>query len=179
MNDYKNFCEYSTRPEITGKTVLIKALLLILYTLFCLVYLWIFGLNFRAWALIIMLPFIMYAIIKITWRRTDVQYEFLIEAGELSIAKIYGNSSRRVKAKAYIPEMTLIAPYAGEGERALSARDIVSVKNYAASKNSEGAWVCVYPDRDKGKKHALIIETNEEMRRILHLCNPSATVRPR
>lgn len=178
MNDYKNFCEYSVRPEPTGKLMLTKALLILFYTVFTLVYLWILGLNFKAWALIIMLPFLLYAIIKITWRFTMVEYDFAIEAGELTVASIYAGSSRRLKARVYVPEMTLITPYLGN-ERALSAHDIVSVKDFSVKKGSETAWICVYPDRAGGRKRALIIETNDEMQRILRLCNPSAVVRTR
>ncbi len=176
MSDYKNFCEYSVCPAKTGKLILARVLLMIFYVAFTLVYLWVFALNFRAFAIAMLLPFIMYAIIKLTWRLTVVEYDFAIEAGELTVAKIYAGSARRVKARAYIPDMTLIAPKNKDSQRVLSASDIVSVKDFSAHEDSETAFVCVYPDR-AGKKLALIIETNEEMRRILHLCNPSAFVR--
>ncbi len=178
MNDYKNFCEYSVRPEPTGKIMLGKTLLMAVYILFCAVYLIIFALNFRAWALVALLPFIMYAIIKITWRFTVVEYDFAIEAGELTVAKIYAGSSRRVKARANVPEMTLIAPY-NENARVLSSPDIISVKDFSAKKGSGSAWICVYPERSGSKKRALIIETNDEMLRVLRLCNPSAIQRMR
>lgn len=177
MNDYKNFCEYTVHPVLSGKLILIRVLLLTFYTLFTLVYLWIFGLNLRALALLIMLPFIMYAIIKLTWRRTDIQYEFLIEAGELSVAKIYGNAVRRQKVRVNIPDMTLIAPYTRERAGILNASNIAGVKNFSACPDSDDAWICVYPDRERGKKRVLIIETDDEMRRVLRLCNPSAVVR--
>lgn len=177
MNDYKNFCEYSVCPEKTGKLILARVLLMIFYVAFTLAYLWIFALNFKAFAIVILLPFIMYAIIKLTWRLTVVEYDFAIEAGELTVAKIYAGSARRVKARAYVPDMTLIAPKSKDSERVLSASDIVSVKDFSAQRDSETAFVCVYPDRSGGKKRALVIETNEEMQRVLRLCNPSAFVR--
>ncbi len=177
MNDYKNFCEHSVCPEPTGKLRLTQTLLIVLYTVFTLAYLWILGLNFKAWALIVLLPFLLYAMIKMTWRYTVVEYDFAIEAGELTVAHIYAGSSRRLKARVYVPEMTLIAPYNRDSQRMLSAPDIVSVKDFSIKKGSETAWVCIYPDRAGGKKRAIIVETNEEMQRILRLCNPSAVVR--
>ena len=174
MNDYKNFCEYSVRPEPDGRTRTLKLLLMLAYTLITAGYIFLFWVILRAWQLLILLPFIMYALIILTWRFVRVEYEYAIEAGVLTVAKIFDGRSRRVKLKIELPECTLIAPRAESGGRALEARDIASVRDFSASPGSADAWVLVCPDRSGGKKSAAIIETNAEMRRILRLCNPSA-----
>ncbi len=172
MNDYKNFCEYVTHPKPTGGNKLTRVLLIILYTLFSAAYIYVFWLNLQLWAMIILLPFLMYAIIRLTWKYVNVEYEYAIEAGELSISAIYSGSSRRLKRRAQIPEMTLIAPYREDTEGYLRAPDIIEVKWYA-DEDSEAAYICVCPDQSSGKKRAIVIETTEEARRILHLCNPT------
>lgn len=174
MNDYKNFCEYAYAPEAGGKGVATRIILLTGYTLFTLIYFVIFGLILPSTALLIMLPFIVIAIIRITWKYVNKEYEILIEAGEMTVAVIYGGVKRRTKKRVYIPEMTLIARYTKERAAMIKNGRIDEVADFSASSDSEDSFICVYPDTKRGKKHAVIIETNDEMRRVLHLCNPTA-----
>lgn len=176
MNDYKNFCEYTVRPKLTSSRKLARVLLIALYTVLVTVYTVIFWLMLGLWTLMILLPFIMYAIIKFTWKFTDVEYEYAMEAGELSVAYIYSGIARHVKCRADITEMTLITPYNEHSMHMLDKNDILEVKYYIASEESEDAYMCVLPDKKRGKKRAVIIETTPEARRILRLCNPSAFV---
>lgn len=174
MNDYKNFCEYAVHPKVTTSIWLLRILLITLYTLFIAVYSVVFWLILGLWTLMILLPFIMYAIIRITWKFTVIEYEYAIEAGELCVAVIYNGSKRCVKARASISEMTLIAPYDAKSQYTLEKRDIDEVKYYIESKESENAYVCIYPDKKRGKKRALVIETTPEALRIFKLCNSAA-----
>ena len=173
MNDYKNFCEYVVRPQASAGVKAAKVLLVTGYTIFTLLYLWIFGLNFRSWAMCILLPFILFAIIRVSWRYTSVEYEYTIEAGELAVAAIYSGAARRTRIRMQVPEMTVIAPYNEQSARWTEAPDIVGTMIFA-DPDSPDAYLCVAPDPSKGKKRAVVIETNEEKRRILRLCNPAA-----
>ncbi len=175
MNDYKNFTEYVVRPEDTPRTKLLRVFLICAYTVFSAVYLFIFWALLQGLALVLLLPFLLFAIYKLTWRFTRAEYEYAIEAGELTVAVIYGGATRRVKCRVYLPEATLIAPYDGERERMLVKGDVADVKIYA-DEGSESAYVCVYPDQKHGKKYALIFETTAEAQRILRICNPVAFV---
>ena len=172
MNDYKNFCEYVAVPQLTPKRLFTRVLLMAFYTAFTVVYTFAFWLVLGLWELMILLPFIMLAIIRLTWKYTVVEYEYLIEAGELRVAAIYNKSLRRVKLRVSIPEMTLISPYNADSTPEKYGVD--EVKSYAASKNSESAYICVYPDKKRGRRCAVIIETIPEAQRILRLCNPGA-----
>lgn len=176
MNDYRNFTEYVVKPDPTGKTKLLRVFLISAYTLFSAVYLWIFWLNFRALALLIMLPFLLFAIVKLTWRFTSAEYEFLIEAGELTVAVIYGGATRKVKCRIELSRATLIAPYDNERARMLERGDMESVKRFTESESSDNAYICIYPEKKGSKKSALIFDTTPEAQRILRLCNPSAFV---
>ena len=174
MNDYKNFCEYVAVPEITLKRLLVRVVLIIFYTVFTAVYTFAFWLMLGLWELMILLPFIMLALIRLTWKYTIVEYEYSIEAGELRVAAIYNGTSRRTKLRVNIPEMTLIAPYDNVSLNTIERGDVDDVKYYASSKDSESAYVCIYPDKKRGKKRAAIIETTPEAQRILRLCNSTA-----
>lgn len=171
MNDYKNFCEYVIRPEQGSKIKFTKALLLIFYTLFCAAYIFLFWVLLGLWTLLILLPFLFFAIYKLTWRFVNVEYDVALEAGELTVAAVYGGASRRVKCRAYVLDMTLAAPYS-YGARALEASDICEVRGFTSSGHGEDTWVFVYPDKKRGKKHALVLDTTPELIRAMRICNP-------
>lgn len=172
MNDYKNFCEYVIRPEPSFKNKLAKSVLIALYTLFCLAYTFIFLVLLEMWILLILLPFLLFAFYRLTWKYVNTEYDVALEVGELTVAKVYGGASRRVKCRVYVPDMTLAAPYS-EGAYALEARDISEVRGFTASGHGEDTWVFVYPDKKRGKKHALVIDTTPELLRAMRVCNPS------
>lgn len=176
MNDYRNFTEYVVKPEMTSKIKLARVLLITAYTVFTAVYLFIFWGLLQGLALLILLPFILFAIVKLTWRFTCPEYEYIIEAGELSVAVIYGGAARRVKCRVNLPDATLIAPFDKERERVLNSPDISNVKRYCAAENSENAYICIYPTKNGSKKCALVFDTTPEAQRIMRICNPSAFV---
>ncbi len=176
MNDYKNFTEYVVKPEMTAKIKLARVLLISAYTVFTAVYLFIFWVLLEGVALLILLPFILFAIVKLTWRFTCPEYEYIIEAGELLVAVIYGGAARRVKCRVSLPDATLIAPFDNERERVLNAPDISDVKRYCASEKNDNAYICVYPAKNGSKKRALIFDTTPEAQRIMRICNPSAFI---
>ncbi len=169
MNDYKNFCEYVTKPKPTSAMIVIKSLLIMMYALFGMLYLWFFCLNLRSLAMLILFPFLMFAMIRVTWRLVQIEYEFAVEAGELKVAVILGGAARRTKCRVQISDMSLIAP---EATANVKVDDFTECRRYA-DEGSENAYLCVFPDKAAGKKRAIVIETNEEMRRILRLGNPS------
>lgn len=177
MNDYKNFCEYSFIPENNSKQKIVKIALCCLYTVFAFVYLFIFGVILKSLALIILLPFLVFALVKVTWKYVNKEYEILVEAGEMTVAVIYGASKRRTKKRIYIPDMTLIEKYNERHDAMINSGKISDVESYIISPESSWLWICVYPDVKRGKKHAVIIDTNEELIRILRLCNPVAFVK--
>ncbi len=173
MNDYKNFCEYTVRPEGNGGRMTLKILLTAVYTLLTLVCVFLFWFVLRSWALLILYPFVLFALVSLTWRYVNVEYEFAVEAGNFTVAFVYDGRSRRVKFNADLSQMTLLAP---RGERSLAltkAPDIAKCSDFSASPDSPDAWVGVLSD-GKGGKCAVIFETNEEMRRLLRFFNPAA-----
>ncbi len=174
MNDYKNFYEYTYKPEGGIKLTLLKASLIALYTVFTIVYLLIFGVLITAIALLVLFPFLLFAIIKFSYKYTDREYEISVEAGEMTVAVIYGAVRRRTKKQVSVPDMTLIARYTENRKAMVSGGNIAEVFSFVGTPDSEDNFICVYPDSKSGRKHAIIIETDEELRRVLRICNPSA-----
>jgi hypothetical protein len=175
MNDYNNFCEYVVKPAPHLKNRLLKLFLLSMYTLLTAAYIFIFWLVLRIWQPLILFPFIMYALINITWKYVLVEYEYIIEAGELSISKIYDGRARRTALTVGISDMTLITKLTDSSRQKLNSPDVTEVSDFSVSGEKE-AYLALYADKKSGKKRAVIFNVNDEMRRILRLGNPSAFV---
>lgn len=168
MNEYRNFCEFTKKPE--KQPTFTKVILMTLYTLLTAGYVIFFWMMLRQWQLLLLLPFIMYAVIVLTWRYTKPEYEYSVEAGALTISVIYGGRTRRVRFTGDLTSATRISTY---DERVGSARDILGVKDFSAGGE---VWCGVFPDGNSGKKLVIVFSVNDEMKRALKICNPQAVV---
>ena len=173
MNEHKSFCEYIVTPETGAKGMLLRVVLMLIYALVAAGYTFFFWILLRQWQPLILLPFIIYALINITWRFVMVEYEFAVEAGELTVAEIYGKKTRRKKFSADISDFTVIRPLDSESRKLADAPD-TELLDFSAHPDSEDRMICVLPEKKPGKKKAVIIETDEDMRRLMRLSNPSA-----
>ena len=91
-------CEYLIKQKCTGWAFVKKVIFILLYILIFAIPTLIAFLSASAETLI---PIIMISIALslfvafITWRFTDVEFEFLIDSGEITVSKIYGKRIRK------------------------------------------------------------------------------------
>ena len=123
MNEHKSFCEYIVTPETGAKGMLLRVVLMLIYALVAAGYTFFFWILLGQWQPLILLPFIIYALINITWRFVMVEYEFAVEAGELTVAKIYGKKTRRKRFSADISDFTVIRPLDSDSRKLADAPD--------------------------------------------------------
>lgn len=174
MNDSKTHGEYIYRSEPSAKMTAARISLVTMYTVFCALYLLLFWVLLKNLALLILLPIIMFAMIRTTWRLVNTEYEVGVEAGELTVAVIYGKAARRVKFRYDVREMSVMTPYDKAHSHYFEERTVTEIKRYGKSKGSDGAFICVCPDLKKSQRTAVVFECNDEIIRLLRLSNPSA-----
>ncbi len=173
MNEHKSFTEYVVRPSDTAKIRFWRVMLVTIYTVLSAAYLFIFGLLLHVVALVVLYPFLLYALINLTWRFTRTEYEYSIEANMLTIAAIYGGATRRVKCRVDLSDATLIAPHDDSRRNMLEKANISEIKRFA-QEDSQTAFVCVWNDKKHERKCAVIFETTDDAKRLLRLANPGA-----
>lgn len=167
MNEYRNFCEFSKTAENTPKLKMLRVILMAFYTLFTLAYFIFFYLVLGQWQLLILLPFIIYAMIAFGWKFTKPEYEYSVVSGELTIAVIYGGKSRKVKFTGDLGKATRISEYNG----AAISRDNSNVKDFGAGGE---VWCAVF--QGEGQKTVVIFSVNDKLKRALKIANPTATL---
>ena len=67
----------------------------------------------------------------------------------------------------------MIRPLDSDSGKLADAPD-TELLDFSARPDSEDRMICVLPEKKTGKKKAVIIETDEDMRRLMRLSNPTA-----
>ena len=126
MNEFSTY-EFVVNQRIEGRWLLARIGLVFLYTAYALGLL-ILGLQTRIIApLLALIPVTLWIIVFVTWRYTDVEYEYSITSGELTFAKIFGSRSRRRQLVITLRDAVSIAPW-DNGEHSKRAADRQPVK---------------------------------------------------
>ena len=174
MSEQKNFCEYIYKTPATVRKTVGKVMLINMYALFTLLYLFLFWYMITSIALLVLLPFIMFAMIRVTWRLVQTEYEISVEAGELKIAVIYGKSGRKTRFRYDVREMSLIVPYDDAHADLVCGGDVTETKLFLGDTEDSVAYACVCPDKKKSAKTAIVFMCTDEMKKLLRISNPSA-----
>ena len=128
----------------------------------------------------IMLPFLcfiplsLWIIIWLTWRFTQVEYEYSFFSGALTVNRILGNRTRKKMTEVRIHDLASVFPAT---ELNLSKIEAFAAENTVmavSEASAEGIWVALWTDAESGKRMALYFEPNEKAVKILKYYNASA-----
>ena len=172
MNDYKNHHDYVVRPNPNMKIKLTGFLLLFFYTALTFGYIFLFWIKLGQWQPLILLPFIIIALINLTWKYVRVEYEFSAEVGVLTISEIYDGRSRRQKLELEVAGIEEAGRCDDSARERLSARGLERIRDFSQSPDSAGAWYAIYRDKNNCRC-AVIFEADDELLRLLRLWNQS------
>ena len=154
------------------KIKLIVFLLMFFYTALTFGYIFLFWIKLGQWQPLILLPFIIIALINLTWKYVRVEYEFSAEVGVLTISEIYDGRSRRQKLALEVSEIEEAGRCDDSARERLSARELERIRDFSQSPNSTGAWYAVWRDKNN-ERQSVIFEADDELLRLLRLWNPS------
>ena len=174
MNEFQTY-EVTTHQKIYGIWLIKRITLVFIYIAFV-----IAALLFGFWSrisvpLLAFIPIALWMLIFVTWRYTDVDYEYSLTSGYLTFSAIYGSRSRKKHFETQIKSMALIAPYSDDYFERVKAYS-PEIEYYAlSSKNSENAYFALFENSD-GKKSIFIFEADDRALHIFKFYNSSATV---
>ena len=180
MNEFNTY-EFVVHQRIEGKWLLARIGLILLYVSYVLGAL-LLGITTRIIApLLALITISLWIIIFITWRYTDVEYEYSITSGELTFSKIFGSRSRRRQLVILLRDAVRIAPL-DNGEYSALAESWHPEREYTAvsSMSAPDIYYVLFEFKgaDKKEKRRAIFYF-EATARALQICrfyNPSGTV---
>ena len=115
------------------------------------------------------------ALILLSWKYLDVEYEYALWYGSFEIAKIYSKKSRKNLLSADLKELLIVAP-ASEEYVNKAEHFGIDKRIDATSPSSEEVWLLVTGGKDEPKT-LVFFEADERMLGILKAASPSVFIR--
>ena len=151
-----------------------KTLFIVAYVLYAVVIFGIGSMTKLMLPLMCFIPLSLWIIVWLTWRYTQVEYEYSFFSGELTVNRILGNRTRKAMTKVRINNLATVCK---ADEAHLSKIEAFEAENTimaVSEAGAEGVWVALWTDADSGKRMALYFEPNEKAVKILKYYNASA-----
>ena len=166
--------EYTVAESKTTLLLFKKLTLIVVYVL------WALGWLLAGVIIKLIVPFLafipisLWILVFLTWRLTQVEYEFSFFSGELAVSRVLGGRSRRVLCRLKLRQIERLIPFIDEDAEACIARFAPQKSYYAASnENSPYLFVALFRDVD-GLPSALYFEPDEKARKIVRYYNATA-----
>lgn len=171
MSEFSTY-EYAVCEKKCAKSTLKKLGMLLLYALFIIAW-FIFGFVSKFFPLLALMPVTLWMLVFFTWRYVNLEYEYSMTSGEMTLSKIYGGRSRKKIIEFKLKDCTLIAPY-DEGEERVKSYSPEKVYYMLSDINAQNAYVALL-EKD-GKHIAVCFEATEKALKICRFYNAPATV---
>ena len=165
--------EYTVREKSSHTLIFKRTTLIAIYVLWAVIWLMV-GVVTRVLApFLALIPISLWILVFLTWRLTQVEYEYSFFSGTLTVSRILGGRSRRELAKVTIREIGEIFPCDGEHSAQIDRFGAQKTLLAASSSDAPDLYALLWRAED-GTACALFLEANEKARRILRYYNPSA-----
>ena len=120
------------------------------------------------------IPLSLWVIVWLTWRFTQVEYEYSFFSGELTVNRILGNRTRKNLTKVRIQNFSSVFAATELNQSKIDAFAAENTIFAASEANAENLWVALWTDAESGERQALYFEPNEKAIKILKYYNASA-----
>ena len=166
--------EYAVAEAKTAKLKLKKLLFLAAYVLYAATVL-IVGVAVKLiLPILCFIPLSIWIIVFLTWKYTQVEYEYSFFSGRLTVSKILGSRKRKKLTEIHLRDLCAVFPYENENlsrAEAFGAKDSVFA---ASSMEAPDLYVALWEDAETKTKHMLCLELNEKAIKIIKYYNMSA-----
>lgn len=119
-------------------------------------------------------PLTLWIIAFFTWKHTNIEFEYSMTAGEITVSNIYGGRSRKTVTRLRIKDCELIAPLNEENRDRLVRFGAEKSFSALSSPDAEDAYFAIYKDGDK--KCVFYFEATDRALKICKFYNSHATV---
>ncbi len=166
--------EYVDVQKKNRRIIIHKIFLVMLYVFYVTSFL-LLGAIIRLIApLLAFIPLSLWILIFLTWKYTNIEYEYSITSGELTFSKIYGSRKRKFITRVMIKQFELIMNL-DEREGLDRLEMFGPQKHYIAvsALTDENVYFALYTD-EKGNKCVFYFKANDDALRIMKRYNSRA-----
>ncbi len=174
MNEFQTY-EIITHQKNEGQFVAKRICFIFLYIAFVVAWL-VFGLKTRILVpLMALIPLTSWALVFLTWRFVNIDYECSMTAGVITFSKIYGGRSRKTVFETTIKSMQLIAPYNDKYRAQIERYSPKTEYSALSSTKASNAYFALF-ENEKEEKCIFLFEADDKCLRIFRFYNPAGVV---
>ena len=152
-----------------------KLALILLYTLWVVVWLVVGAVTKLIAYLLALVPISLWVLVFLTWRYTQVQYEYSFFAGDLTVSRILNDRFRKKLAAVHIRKIDAVLPCNTDHDAAIERYGADRIIFAASAEDSPRLCVALWCDEESGQKIGLYFEPDEKSIKILRYYNAMAT----
>lgn len=165
--------EYAVAEAKTPKLKMKKLALIFAYVLWGAVAL-IGGASTNILPILCFIPLTIWILVFLTWKYTQVEYEYSFFSGKLTVCKILGGRTRKKMVEVQLRDLSSVLP---NTERNAAMADSYKADNVyfaASSPKAPDLYIALWEDAETKKRSMLCLELNEKAIRIIKYYNMSA-----
>ena len=154
-----------------------KIALCMIYTLWVVVWLIVGVVTKLVAYLLALVPISLWVLVFLTWRYTQVQYEYSFFAGDLTVSRILNNRFRKELAAVHIRKIDAVLLCGADNDAAIERYGADRIIFAASAEDSPSLCVALWYDEEKEQKIRLYFEPDEKSVKILRYYNAMATTK--
>ena len=165
--------EYAVAEAKTKKLKLKKAALLCAYVLWGAIAL-IGGASTGILPILCFIPLTIWIFVFLTWKYTQIEYEYSFFSGRLTVSKILGGRTRKKITEVTLRDLSAVLPYTDENADRANLYGARNAYFAASSVEAPDLYIALWEDAETKKKNLLCLELNEKAIKIIKYYNMSA-----
>ncbi len=165
--------EYAVAEAKTKKLKMKKLALIGAYVLWGAVAL-IGGASTNILPILCFIPLTIWIFVFLTWKYTQVEYEYSFFSGKLTVSKILGGRTRKKLAEVQIRDLAEVLPYTNKNAEIAEAYGATTAIFAASSIEAPDLYIALWEDKETRKRFMLCFELNEKAIKIIKYYNMSA-----
>ena len=122
--------------------------------------------------LLAFVPLSTWILVWLTWKYTQLSYEYSFFKGELTVKRVFGTNKKSTLANVKIKELIDVRYCNGQNMSDISADKVI----FAASSESAERLAVATWKNEQGEKTALYFEADEKAMKILHYYNSAIDI---
>ena len=165
--------EYAVAEAKTKKLKLKKIGLICAYVLWGAIAL-IGGASTNVLPILCFIPLTIWIFVFLTWKYTQVEYEYSFFAGKLTVSRVLGNRTRKKMTELTLRDLSSVLPYT---ERNVAQAESYGAKNSyfaASSVDAKDLYILLWENPESKERSLLCMELNEKAIKIIKYYNMSA-----
>lgn len=166
--------EYAVAEAKSRTLTLKKVALVAAYVLWALLCLLIGAITLILVPMLALIPLTIWIFVFLTWKYTQVEYEYSFFSGKLTVSRILGGRTRKQLVQVNIRDLEAVFPYGDANLSRVERYNAEETVFAASSMEAPDLYIALWQDEESGKRLMLCFEVNEKALKILRYYNAAA-----